>query len=159
MPYFTQHSLCFLIHFIITTWTSNDCTRTIDDVLTRASVDREEYVEALQVTKAGNVVLLKREPNEQKVNNYNASVMLAWQANMDIQYVLDAYACVMYVASYIMKTEKSMGVLLKQVAAEARTEELRTQLRKIGSAFLDHREVSAQGSSVQVALIAYETIK
>ena len=50
----------------------------------------------------------------------------------------------MYVASYIMKTEKSMGVLLKQVAAEVRTDELRTQLRKIGSAFLDHREVSAQ---------------
>ena len=37
-----------------------------------------------------------------------------------------------------------MGVLLKQVAAEVRTDELRTQLRKIGSAFLDHREVSAQ---------------
>ena len=121
-----------------------DPTATIDDVLTRASVDREEYVEALQITKAGNVVVLKREPNEQKVNNYNASVMLAWQANMDIQYVLDAYACVMYVASYIMKTEKSMGVLLKQVAAEVRTDELRAQLRKIGSAFLDHREVSAQ---------------
>ena len=121
-----------------------DPTVTIDDVLTRASVDREVYIEALQVTKAGNVIVLKREPIEQKVNNYNASVMLAWQANMDIQYVLDAYACVMYVASYIMKTEKSMGVLLKQVAAEVRTDELRTQLRKIGSAFLDHREVSAQ---------------
>ena len=121
-----------------------DPNATIDDVLTRASVDRDEYIEALQVTKGGNVVLLKREPNEQNVNNYNPSVMLAWQANMDIQYVLDAYACVMYVASYIMKTEKSMGVLLKQVAAEVRTDELRTQLRKIGSAFLDHREVSAQ---------------
>ena len=121
-----------------------DPTATIDDVLTKASVDREEYVKALQVTKAGKIVLLKREPNNQNVNNYNASVMLAWQANMDIQYVLDAYACVMYVASYIMKTEKSMGVLLKQVAAEVRTDELRTQLKKIGSAFLNHREVSAQ---------------
>ena len=121
-----------------------DPNATIDDVLTRASVDRDEYVRALQVTKGGNLVLLKREPNEQNVNNYNPSVMLAWQANMDIQYVLDAYACVMYVASYVMKTEKSMGVLLKQVAAEVRTDELRTQLRKIGSAFLDHREVSAQ---------------
>ena len=48
--------------------------------------------------------------------------MLAWQANMDIQFVLNAYACVMYVASYIMKTERSMGELLKRVAAEARTE-------------------------------------
>ena len=87
-------------------------------------------MKALQVTKGGNVVLLKREPNEQNINNYNASVMLAWQANMDIQYVLDAYACVMYVASYIMKTEKSMGVLLKQVADEVRTDELRNTAEK-----------------------------
>ena len=36
-----------------------------------------------------------------------------------------------------------MGQLLKQVAAEARTDELK-QLRKVGSAFLTHREVSAQ---------------
>ena len=59
--------------------------------------------------------------------------MLAWQANMDIQFVLNAYACIMYVASYIMKTERYMGELLKQVAAEARTDELKTQLRKVGS--------------------------
>ena len=65
-------------------------------------------------------------------------------ANIDIQFVLDAYACVMYVASYIMKTERAMGELLKRVAAEARTDELKTQLRKVGSAFLTHREVSAQ---------------
>ena len=37
-----------------------------------------------------------------------------------------------------------MGELLKRVATEARTDELRTQLRKVGSAFLSHREVSAQ---------------
>ena len=58
--------------------------------------------------------------------------------------MLNAYACVMYVASYIMKTERAMGELLKQVAAEARTDELKTQLRKVGSAILTHREVSAQ---------------
>ena len=45
----------------------------------------------------------------------NPSVMLAWQANMDIQFVLNAYACIMYVASYMMKTERSMGELLKHV--------------------------------------------
>ena len=65
----------------------------------------------------GNVMVLKREPGECFSNNYNPSVMLAWQANMDIQFVLDAYACIMYVAS-------SMGELLKRVAAEARTDEL-----------------------------------
>ena len=67
----------------------------------------------------GNVVVLKREPSECFINNYNPSVMLAWQANMDIQFVQNAYTCIMYVASYIMKTERSMGELLKRVAAEA----------------------------------------
>ena len=42
--------------------------------------------------------------------------MLAWQANMDLQFVLNAYACVMYVASYIMKTDRAMGEILKLVA-------------------------------------------
>ncbi len=117
---------------------------TLDDVLSQANVVKDEYLQALEVTNSGTVVLLKRTPSEQNVNNYNPSVMLAWQANMDIQYVLNAYVCVMYVASYIMKTEKSMGALLKQIAAEARTDELKLQLRKIGSAFLTNREVSAQ---------------
>ncbi len=36
--------------------------------------------------------------------------------------------CVMYVASYVMKTEKAMGALLKQVTAEVRTDELKVQL-------------------------------
>lgn len=37
-----------------------------------------------------------------------------------------------------------MGELLKRVAAEARTDELKSQLREVGSAFLTHREVSVQ---------------
>ena len=37
-----------------------------------------------------------------------------------------------------------MGELLKRVAAEARTDELKKQLRKIVAAFVSHTEVSAQ---------------
>ena len=84
-------------------------------------------MEALEVSGKGNVVL-KREPSECYINNYNGPVMLAWQANVYLQYVLNAYACVMYVASYIMKTDRAMRELLKRVTAEARTEELKTQL-------------------------------
>ena len=49
--------------------------------------------------------------------------------------------------------EINVGVLLKQVA-----DELKTQLRKIGSAFLG-KGSQCPGSSVQVALIACETIE
>ena len=43
-----------------------------------------------------------------------------------------------------MKTDRAMGVLLKRVASEARTVELKSQMREVGSAFLTHREVSTQ---------------
>ena len=62
---------------------------------------------------------------------------------MDLQYISDAYACVMYITSYMLKSEKSMGELLKQVSRECNGEQIKVQLRRLGSVFLNHREVSA----------------
>jgi hypothetical protein len=42
------------------------------------------------------------------------------------------------------ETDCAMGELLKHVASETRTKELKVQIKKVGSAFLTHREVSAQ---------------
>ena len=63
---------------------------------------------------------------------------------MDIQYVINAYACVMYIASYVLKAEKGMGELLKQAAKELQHGNTRQQLNKLESVFLTNREVSAQ---------------
>ena len=115
----------------------------LDELLRNLSVSHTDYVNALRTSSRGNVIVLRCKPCECKVNNYNPHVMLSWQANMDIQYVLNAYACVMYVASYMMKTEKAMGELLKSVANENRSDGLKSQLKKVGSAFLNHQEVSA----------------
>ena len=45
-----------------------------------------------------------------------------------------------------------MGELLKRVAAEARTDELKMQLRKVGSAFLTHRQLSAQEALLSIPM-------
>jgi len=116
----------------------------LDELLAKADIEHDTYSKAVETSSRGSLVILKREPNEFCVNNYNAPVMLAWQANMDLRFVLNAYACVMYVASYIMKTDRAMGEILMCVASEVRTQELRAQIRKVGSAFLSHREVSVQ---------------
>ena len=116
----------------------------LDELLRNLSVSHSDYVNALRTSSRGNVIVLRCKPCECKVNNYNPHVMLSWQANMDIQHVLNAYACVMYVASYMMKTEKAMGELLKSVANENRSDGLKSQLKKVGSAFLNHQEVSAR---------------
>ena len=84
------------------------------------------------------------------VNTYNPTILKAWQANIDLQFVLDAYACVMYVASYMTKDEKGMGELLKQACKEHKDLDMKNMLRRVGSVFLNHRELSAQEAAYRI---------
>ena len=62
----------------------NNTDTSLDDLLANAGVEFGDYMEALQTSTRGNTIVLKRDPSECKINNYNRAVMLAWQANMDI---------------------------------------------------------------------------
>ena len=106
---------------------------TLQHLLQVSNISMKDYMEALNTSKRGNTVVLKRKPTEMNINNYNPSILKAWKANMDIQYILDAYACVMYVTSYMMKSERAMGELLRHVSKECSGEDIRTQLRKLGT--------------------------
>ena len=65
---------------------------------------------------------------------------------MDIQYVIDPYACCAYIASYIMKSQRGMSRLLQQAVSETKSGNFthRDKLRIISNQFLNHCEVSAQ---------------
>ena len=65
---------------------------------------------------------------------------------MDIQFVLDMYACAMYIVSYISKAQKGMSELLRQAYAKARkgNSSIKQQVRDIGNKFLNSVEISAQ---------------
>jgi len=91
-------------------------------------------------------IFLKRNPNEIHINNYNGDCLTAWRANMDIQYVLDVYACAVYIANYISKSQKGMSELLRQACTEVRKGNcnIKQQVRDIGSKFLNNVEISAQ---------------
>ncbi|XP_066290966.1 uncharacterized protein [Branchiostoma lanceolatum] len=96
--------------------------------------------------------MLQRDPSDLWVNNYNPHLLRAWNANMDIQYVVDPYSCAKYIVSYISKAEREMGKLLKEAQKEARegNEDVVNEMRKVGSVYLTHREVSAQESVYRV---------
>ena len=87
---------------------------------------------------------MKRQPNELRVNNYNASCLSAWRANMDIQFVLDIYACAMYIVSYTSKAQKGISEILRVACNEARKGNVKQQVRDIGNKFLNNIEISAQ---------------
>ena len=69
-----------------------------------------------------------------------------WKANHDVQFVLDAYACAMYIVSYINKSTKGMSKLMAEACKEARrgNNSLKESVRHIGNKFLNAVEVSAQ---------------
>lgn len=62
---------------------------------------------------------------------------------MDIQYVLDAYSCIVYIVSYISKAEREMGLLLDHTQWEAVKEgntDAKAAMKKLGSVYLHNRE-------------------
>ena len=109
-------------------------------------VSEERYILAIRSSLNCPTVFLKRMPNELRVNNYNPACLAAWRANMDIQYVLDVYACAMYIVSYISKAHKGMSELLRKACAEAKegNSNIKQQVRDIGNKFLNSVEISAQ---------------
>ena len=70
---------------------------------------------------------------------------------MDIQFILDMYACAMYIVSYISKAQKGMSELLRKAVAEAKegNTNVKQQVRDIGNKFLNSVEISTQRSSVR----------
>lgn len=70
--------------------------------------------------------------------------MNAWEANLDVQYVTHVYSCVIYLASYITKPEKTLGDVPKAVSTSSQHLGTKSSMRKVAHIFLTHREVSAQ---------------
>ena len=91
-------------------------------------------------------VFLERQPKDIRLNLYNETVLQAWKANIDIQFILDPCACAMYIVSYISKSQRGMSSLMHAAAKEARNGnfDIKRQVRHIGNAFSNSVEVSAQ---------------
>ena len=65
---------------------------------------------------------MKRDPHKLRINNYNPACLSAWRANIDTQFVLDVYACAVYMVNYISKAQREMSELLQQACTEAKEE-------------------------------------
>ena len=63
----------------------------LDEILTTAGVTLDDYTKAVSISKSGESIILKRQPSKQNANCYSPAVLKTWQANMDIQYVINAY--------------------------------------------------------------------
>ena len=117
-----------------------------DEFLSETGLNEDTYMKAVQTSIKSEKVFLKRKPFENRVNPYIKGMLNIWKANHDVQYVLDAYACAMYIVSYINKSSKGMSTLMAEACKEARqgNKSLKESVRHIGNKFLNAVEVSAQ---------------
>ncbi len=118
----------------------------MNQLLKELDVSQREHVLAIRSSINCPTIFLKRNLNELRINNYNSACLHAWRANMDIQFVLDVYACAMYIVSYTSKAQKGMSELLHKASAEARERNanIKQQVCDIGNKILNSVEISAQ---------------
>nr|XP_054593309.1 uncharacterized protein LOC107395497 [Nothobranchius furzeri] len=131
----------------------NNTFNSIDDLFNSIGIDQTTFETVYKLTSSKTTVVHKRNINDIWVNQYNTDLLRCWNANMDIQFVCDAYACIVYIISYISKAEREMGLLLKHAQNEIKHNEnldAKQALNKLGNVFLHNREVSAQESVYRV---------
>ncbi|KAJ7984091.1 hypothetical protein DPEC_G00363740 [Dallia pectoralis] len=129
----------------------NNPTSQLDDMsqlLATCNMTLKEYNLSVESLTSSSVILMKRDVKDCWVNNYNPHLLTAWNANMDIQYILDEYGCIMYMLSYISKPESEMSDYLKTIVKEMspENETEREEMKGVLQAYSKHREVSAQES-------------
>ena len=113
---------------------------TFEELFLKLKVTKNDYRLAVRSSVNAPTVFLKRNPSELRINNYNPACLKAWRANMDIQFVLDVYACTMYIVSYISKAQKGISELLRQACTEARkgNSSIKQQVRDIGNKLISN---------------------
>ena len=117
-----------------------------ENFLNNQQLTQESYILDIRNTLKRGTLVLKRAPSEIRINSYNTNLLKVWQANMDVQYVLDPYACATYILSYITKGQRGMSRLLEKASEEAKSgnKDITIRVTQIGNKFLNAVEISAQ---------------
>ena len=128
--------------------------KSLDSILEdeEVNVSKDAYHGALKISERGSLVILKRQPSEIWVNNYNPHILKAWQANMDIQFCLDNYAVITYITDYLTKGDAGLTRELKKALLETKHCNNFDQLNHLKMTYFKNKQVS-------VAEAAYRLIK
>ena len=126
--------------------------KSVNEMFKVLGITQEGFEKANKLMSNKVSIVLKRNPQDVWVNQYNPDLSRAWNANLDIQYITDIYGAVAYVVSYMSKAEREMGLLLSQAQSESVKTNVSSKesMRQIGQVYLQNREVSAQEACFRV---------
>jgi hypothetical protein len=89
-----------------------------DDFLTELNLTKDEYIQAIQCMLKKPTIFLKRKHSHIWKNNFSKDFPVMWNENIDVQYVLNAYATTSHCTSYMTKVDKSMTSAFRRIHKE-----------------------------------------
>ena len=119
-------------------------SKRIEDMLEMVgNISYDDYIMALKKTrKHGSTVLLQRDVDEIFVNNFNPEWLINWNANLDIQPVMDYFAVITYVTDYWAKPDKGITPYLKEAAEILKDEpDQKKRCQQMANTFMTYRQM------------------
>ena len=115
-----------------------------EDLFQQTGISQTEFEEAWCVLATKRDIVYKRQPSDCWVNQHNPHLLKAWNANCDLQYIVDPCSCIRYIVSYISKKESEEGEVLRNLQESLRQDNTvpKVELQRLGKAYLTHREIS-----------------
>ena len=110
----------------------DSCDLSFQDFLNRImQMNEADYIKCIRSSLSSPKLFLKWKPKQIRISLFNKTVLSAWKANLDIQFVLEPYAYAMYIVGYISKSQRGMSAQLDTAAKEARNRnfDLKKQVR------------------------------
>ena len=72
------------------------------------SINKRTYIDSLRIKLKKPTIFLQRACKDVRTNSFRIHAGNIWQANTDLQFILDPYAAASYCTSYLTKIDKTV---------------------------------------------------
>ena len=140
----------------------------LNDMKEGSELTHDEFLESIQMSEMDYILTIRsslktakvfyqRKPNALRVNPYMKGMLAVIKANHDVQYPLDIYALVCYVADYLLKSQKGLSATLEQAVRDAMDGDmkLKQQIRHVGYNLIGAIETSAPEAAYYIMQIPF----
>ncbi len=119
---------------------------TFDEFLIHIGISLDRYLACIQRGLKRPRVCLQRTPQQVLINPFIPKILGLMQSNMDAQFIVDPWACAMYIVDYINKSNRGLSKLLRDAMVECNEGNLTIaeKLKHIGHKFVNASEISSQ---------------
>lgn len=123
-----------------------DKDMSFEEILEKLDLDEAGYIMAIRSSLKQPQIFLRRGSLEVAVNAYNVDLLNLLESNMDIQYIINPYACITYITNYITKIENGLTKMIQKATEQAQQEgnTIKQKLTKVANVFLRGYTMGAQ---------------